>query len=45
MLVKIKQMLSNTLRLNVWRLFELDYMINCNENEIDYRKIGHISKT
>ena len=45
MMAKIKQLLSNTLRLNVWSLFELDYMINCNENEIDYGKIDHISQT
>ena len=45
MLAKIKQMLSNTLMLNVWRLFELDYMTNCNENENYNGKIDHISKT
>ena len=44
--LKIKQKLSNTLKLNFWQKclnkqvgnIWLDYMINCNENENDHEK-------
>ena len=50
-LAKNKQKLGSTLRLNFRRtclkvcLFQLDYMINCNENENDNGKLDHINKT
>ena len=50
---KIKQKLSNTLRLNFWQtcpkkqvsLSQWDYRINCNGNENDNEKKDHINKT
>ena len=49
---KNKQKLSNTLRLNFRSkcqknklFFQLNYMINCNENEDNNGKTDHINKT